>query len=119
MSYAGRSILEIDTFDAVGDTREDLVGDRVELIAELGDGQMLAEDLHLVALLTGDVGDIDHRHIHTDVTHVLGLLPVHQTVTVAVAQMTVESVGMANGDSGNDGIALDLALAAVADRLEL
>ena len=43
-------ILEIDALDTVGDTSEHLVGDGAEYIAENGDGQMLTEDLHLIAL---------------------------------------------------------------------
>ena len=75
---------------------------------------MLTEDLYLITLLTGDVGDIDHRHIHTDITHILGLLTMYQTVAMTVAKMTVQSVGIADRNGGNHRVAFDLALAAVA-----
>ena len=49
--------MEIDTLDTVGDSRENLVGDGVDDVAEDSDGQMLAKDLHLITLLTRDVGE--------------------------------------------------------------
>ena len=67
-------ILEIDTLDTIGDACEHLVGDGAEDVAEDGDGQVLSEDLHLIALLTWDIRHVDHRHIHADVTYILGTL---------------------------------------------
>ena len=75
---------------------------------------MLTENLYLIALLTGNVGDIDHRYVHADITHVLSLLTMYQTVAMTVAKMTVKTVGIADRNSGNHRVALDLALAAVA-----
>ena len=60
---------------------------------------------------------VDHRHIHADVTYILCLLTVHQTVATAVAKSTVESVGITDRNSGNHGVAFDLALTAIAHRL--
>ena len=108
-------ILEINALDAVGDTSEDLVGDGVCDVAEHGDGQMLAEDLHLVALATIDACDINHRNIHTDITHILGLLTIHQTVAMTVAQVAVQAIGITDRYGSNHGVVVDLALATVAD----
>ena len=55
---------------------------------------MLAEDLYLIALTTVDARDIDHRHIHTDIAHILRLLTIHQAIAMAVAQMAVQPVGI-------------------------
>ena len=110
-------ILEIHALDTVGDTCEHLVGDGAEGVAEYGDGQVLAEDLHLITLGAGDIRHVDHRHIHTDITHVLGLLTIHQTIAVTVAEMAVQTVGIADGDGSDHTVALDLALTAVAHRL--
>ena len=82
-------ILEINSFDAVANAREHLVRDGFEHIAKHGDGQMLTKNLYLIALLTWDIGDINQRHIHTDITHVLGLLTIDETVAMAIAQVTI------------------------------
>ena len=105
----------IDALHAVADAREHLVGDGVELVGEHGDGQMVAEDLHTVSLATGDIGHIDHADVHTDVAHIIGALPIDEAVAVAVAQMAIETVGIAYRDSSNDAIAIDERMAAVAD----
>jgi len=105
----------IDALHAVADARKHLVGDGVELVGEHGDGQMVAEDLHTVSLATGDVGHIDHADVHADVAHIVGALPIDEAVAVAVAQMAVETVGIAYRDSSNDAIAIDERMAAVAD----
>ena len=68
--------MEINSLHAVGYCREHFVWDGVDHVTKDRDGQVLAEDLHLIALLTRDVGDIDHRHIHADITHVLCFLTV-------------------------------------------
>ena len=105
----------IDALHAVADARKHLVGDGVELVGEHGDGQMVAEDLHTVSLATGDVGHIDHANVHANVAHIVGALPIDETVAVAVAQMAVETVGIAYRDSSNDAIAIDERMAAIAD----
>ena len=105
----------IDALHAVADARKHLVGDGVELVGEHGDGQMVAEDLHTISLATGDVGHIDHADVHADVAHIVGTLPIDEAVAVAVAQMAVETVGIAYRDSSNDAIAIDERMAAVAD----
>jgi len=105
----------IDALHAVADARKHLVGDGVELVGEHGDGQMVAEDLHTVSLATGDIGHIDHADVHADVAHIVGTLPIDEAVAVAVAQMSVETVGIAYRDSSNDAIAIDERMAAVAD----
>ena len=75
---------------------------------------MLAEDLHLVALLTVNARDIDHGHIHTDIAYVLRLLAVYQAIAVAIAQVTVQAVGIAYGDGSNHGVMVYRALTAIA-----
>jgi hypothetical protein len=63
----------------------------------LGYGQLGTENLYAVTLVANDVGDINHAYIHTDVAHVACLLAVHNTVTHAIAQMTIQTVGIAYG----------------------
>ena len=112
-------ILEINAFYAVADAGEDLVGDGVENIAKHRHRQVLAEDLYLIALLTRDIGDINQSYVHTDITNVFGLLTVYQAVAVAIAQVTVQTIGIANRNGGNDRIAIELALATVTNGLGL
>ena len=106
--------MEVDTLDTVGDSREDFVGDGVDDVAEDGDRQVFAKDLHLITLQTRDVGDINHRHIHTDIAHVLCLLAMHQAVAMTIAEVTVQTVGLANRYGGNHRVALDFAFTTVA-----
>ena len=78
---------------------------------------MLAEDFHLVTLLTVDTRDIDHRHVHTDIPYVLRLLTVDETIAVTVAEMTVQTVGIADRNGCNHGVVLYLSLTTVSHRL--
>ena len=75
---------------------------------------MLTEDLHHITLMAVDACDVDHSHIHADITHILRLLAVNQTVTTAVAKMTVQTVGISYRYGGNDRIVVYLSLAAIA-----
>jgi len=111
--------LEINAFHSVADAGQHLVRDGVENIAQNGDWEILAENLNLITLLTRDVGDIDKGDIHTDITYILGLLTVDEAIAMAVAQVAVQTVGIADRNSSNDRVALKLALAAVAHRLAL
>ena len=94
--------MEINALDAVADAREHRVRDGVEHIAEHRYGQMLAKNLNLIALLTWDVGDIDEGHIHTDITYVLGLLTIDEAVAMAIAQVAIQTIGIANRYGGDD-----------------
>ena len=107
-------ILKVDTLDTVGDGREDFVGDGIDDVTEDSNGQMFAKDLHLITLQTRDVGDVDHRHIHTDIAHVLCLLTMHQAIAMTVAQMTVQTVCLANRYGSNHRVALDFTFTTVA-----
>ena len=91
-----------------------LVGDGAEPLGQLGHGQLRAEDLHFVALLAGDIGDVYHAHIHADITHIAGWPAIHDAVSASVAQAAVQSVGIANGYGGDARWAHQLSSAAVA-----
>ncbi len=41
-----------------------------------------------------DVGNVNHAHVHADVSHVV------QAISASVAQMAVQAVGIANGQGG-------------------
>ena len=75
---------------------------------------MFAEDFYGVAFLAVDVGYIYHGYIHADVAHVLCLLTVDQTVGMAIAQMTVQAVGITDRNGGDDTVSVEDGLAAVA-----
>ena len=78
---------------------------------------MLTENLHRVALLAGDVRHVYQGHVHTDVAHVGSPLPIDKTVASSASQMAVESVGIADGYGGDDAVAMEHPLAAVAHGL--
>ena len=64
---------------------------------------MLAEDFDGVALVdVGDIGDIDHGDIHTDIAHIGRTAAMDQAIACTTPQMAVESVGIADGDGGDE-----------------
>ena len=82
-------ILEVNSLHTIADSRQHLVWNGVKCITENGDRKVVAEDFDTVAFLTVDASNVNHRYVHTDIADVLRLLPIHQTVAVAVAQMAV------------------------------
>ena len=82
-------ILEVNSLHAVADSRQNLVWNSAERIAENGDREVVTEDFNTVAFLAINTCYVNHRYVHTDVADVLCLLTIHQTVAVAVAQMAV------------------------------
>ena len=98
-------IYVIDAFDAGGDGGEDFVGDGADGVGEDGGGEVGAEDDGLVALAAVDVGDVDHADVHADIAHIRRLLTIHQAVAIAAAEMTVEAVGITDGNGGNSAVA--------------
>ena len=111
--------MEVNSFYSITDAREHLVWDGLEHIAQYGNRQVLAEDLYLVALLTRDIGDINKGYVHTDISYVLGLLTIDETVAVTIAKVAIQTVSIANRYGSNDGVAIELALATVAHSLAL
>ena len=112
-------VLEINSFYTIAYAREHLVRDGLEYIAQYGNRQVLAKDLYLVAFLTWDIGDINQGHIHTDISYVLGLLTIDEAVAVTIAKVAIQTISIANRYGSDDGVAIELALAAVAHCLAL
>ena len=75
---------------------------------------MVAKDLYAVTFLAVDACNIYHGDIHTDVAHILCLLAVDEAVAMTVAEMAVQTVGIADRYGGDDAVVVDFALAAVA-----
>ena len=92
-------ILEINALYSVADACKHLVRDGVEDIRQYGDGKVVTEYLNAVTLVAVYSRDVYHGHVHTDIAYILCLLPVDKAVAVAVAQMTVKSVGIAYWNS--------------------
>ena len=65
---------------------------------------MVAEYLHGITFPAVDIRHVYHGYIHTDVPDVGSFLSVHQTISMTVAQMTIQAVCIANGDNGNNTI---------------
>ena len=75
-------ILEVNSLHAIADSRQYLIWNRVKRIAENSDREVVAEDFDTVTFLAIDASNVNHRYVHTDVTDVLCLLTIHQTVAV-------------------------------------
>ena len=88
--------LYVNPLDTVADASEHLVRDGAKGITEHRDGQVVAKDFYLVTLLAVDVGHVNHADIHTDVAHIVGLLSIDEAVAAPIAEMAIESVGIAN-----------------------
>ena len=74
---------------------------------------MFAEDFDGVALLAVYVRYVYHRHVHADITHILCLLPVYKAVGMAVAEMPVQTVGIAYRYGGYDAVTVKHRAAAI------
>ena len=110
-------ILEVNSLHAVADSRQNLVWNSAERVAENGDREVVAEDFDTVAFFTIDTSNVNHRYVHTDVTDVLCLLTIYQTITVAVAKMAVQAVSIADWNCCNHTVTVDGSLARIAYRL--
>ena len=111
--------MEVNSFYSITDAREHLVRDGLKHIAQYGNRQVLAKDLYLIALLTRNIGDINQSYVHTDISYVLGLLTIDEAVAVTIAKVAVQTISIANRYGSDDGVAIELALAAVAHCLAL
>ena len=110
-------ILEVNSLHAVADSCQNLVWNSSERVAENGDREVVAKDFDTVAFFTIDTSNVNHRYVHTDVTDVLCLLTIYQTITVSVTQMAVQAVSIADWYSCNHTITVDGSLARIAYRL--
>ncbi len=96
--------MNINSLNSVADACQHLVWNGAKGIAEHSDRQVVAKDFHLVTLLAVDVGHVNHADIHADVTHIVGFLPIHQTIAATIAEMTIEAVGIANRNGSNAAV---------------
>lgn len=87
------------------------------MFRQFGHGNVFPENLDLVPDGGIRVRDVDHAGIHADVTYNRNPFPLDEYVADAVAQMTVEPVGIPHGDHGNPGGAGRVAFTSVADGL--
>ena len=110
-------ILEINALHAVAYTRQHLVRDCFEYIGKHRNGQVVAEDFDRIALLTVYSRNVNHCHIHADIAHIISRFTVYETIAVAVSQMTVQSVGVADRYRGYHTVAFYLSLARISHRV--
>lgn len=108
-------LLEIHPFHPFADTCEDLVGYGTELFCNDVHRQMFAKNLHAVAFVAFDVSDVEHADVHADVSDIRGLLAVYERISSAIAEMTVQSVGIADGNGCNTRGTLHHRTAAISD----
>jgi hypothetical protein len=62
---------------------------------------MRTEDLDTVALMARDVGNINHAHIHTDISYIRGRMSVYETISYPVTQAAVKAIGITYGQGGD------------------
>ena len=86
--------MKVNALDAVADACQHLVWDGVDGIAEHRHGQMVAENLHGIALAAINSCYIYHRHIHADIADVGCRLAIHQAIAFATPEMAVQHLEM-------------------------
>lgn len=96
------------------DSRKHLVWYGAKGIAEFGYREVVAEDFDRVAFLAFYVGHINHADIHADVAYVFGRLAIDEAMAVAVAEVAIETVGIADRDGGYATVACQGGATAVA-----
>ena len=109
--------MEIYFFNTIAHSCKHFIGYCVESVAENGDWQMFAENLYRIALGTRYSCHVYHCHVHADIAHIRCLLAVDEAVAATSAEMAVKAVGIAYRDGGNETVALQHSLAAVAHGL--
>ena len=115
--HLGVFLLEIHSLHAFADTCEYLVGNGLQDIAQHSYWEVVAKYLNAVALVARNVRDINHAHIHTDISHIVSLLPIDKAIAMAITQVAVETVSIANGDGSNAAGAHDSSLPTVTYRI--
>ena len=98
--------LKIDTLYPIGHAGQDFVRDGAECLSQYRHRQIISKDDSLVPFLAINIRHINHAYIHADIANIGRLLPVHQAISVPVAQMPVQPVGISDRDSGNPRVAV-------------
>lgn len=112
-------VLEVYALDAVAYRCQYLIRYSIQCVAEYGYRQVITEDFHRITFLTVDTGNIYHGYVHTDISNILRFLSVDKTVTVAVSQMTVQTISIANRYCSYNTVVVYLSLTAVAYSISL
>ena len=112
-------LLKIHPLYAVRNARENLVRDSAEYLSHFAHRIVLAENEDFIALLDINSSNINHAHIHANISDDWGFLSVDHKTPVSVAQMPVDAIGITHGDSSHLGVAVKHALTVVADSLAL
>ena len=111
--------MEIYFFDTTTDGCQHLIRNGLQYLTEHIGRQVLAKNFHAVALLTGNISNINHGDIHTNIAHIGSLLTIDKTIACSTSKMTGESISIADRNSSYHGITLQDTLAAITHRLIL
>ena len=106
-------VLIIDSLYTVADASKHLIRYCVDSIRQHCNWQFLAKENNLIALFAVDISNVNHRNIHADIAHILGFLAVDKAIAVAVAEMSVQSIGITYRNSSNTRVACQSSAAAV------
>ncbi len=116
VTYDQKLFAVVDTLDPFAYRCEDLVGDCVEDIGQLGCGNIRSEDLYAVAGMTfREIGYVDHAGIHTDVADRRASVAAYKHAHGSATEMTVNAVGISHRYCGNPAATQAFAMTTVAD----
>ena len=100
--YDGESLFAIvNPLDTRRDGCQNLVRNRVQLVGKFGHRKLGTEDNRRVAFLRIGIRNVDHANIHADISDNRAARPVDNDFAHPVAQMTVKTVGIADGKNSH------------------
>ena len=109
-------LAEVDAVYARRNCGEKFVGDGVEGGGEALHGHLCAVDFDGVADgCCGYVGDVDHALVHTDVANCGTFDAADHERGGASTEVAVDTIGIADGDGGDDRRASEFSSASIAD----
>ncbi len=91
---ASQDLFIVNALDALADAGEHLIGYRIEPMCKLGYGERGAEDFYTVAFVAIDISDIDHAHVHADISDIRCSLTAYETIPPAEAEATAEPISI-------------------------
>ena len=112
-------ILEVDPLHSIADCCQNLIWNSIQCIAEDCYRQIVPKYLYGITFLAINTRNIYHSYIHADISNVLSLLAVDKAIAMAVAQVSVESVGLSYWYCSYYTVLINLAFAAITDCISL
>ena len=106
-------VLEEDAFHAWSYACKDLIRNRTTTGSEFCWREFVAKDSSEVAFFARYISNIYHADIHTDVAHIISLLPVNKAIAFPVAKQSVQSVSITYWQTCNTTISFEYGLSTI------